>query len=1168
MHLKRLEIHGFKSFADSIKLDFEPGITAVVGPNGCGKSNIIDAIRWCLGEMSAKSLRSTAMLDVVFNGSGARPPQNLAEVTLTFDNADKRLPIDYSDVSITRRLFRSGESEYYINKTQCRLRDIKELFLDTGMGEDGYSSLEQGKVEWILQAKPEERRELFEEAAGVSKYRARREEAMRKLERVDIDLSRLADIVAVTSDQIRKLENSVNKAKTYQRIREELKNLEVADWLYQLDGATTEMTGIRERLESAQRDAEERNTETHTLDAELSEHRTALTRLEEELLAANQALNAIDADIKIGEERIANAKRREVELEQQDFSARENIQREEGRILELQRQKVEQQTALEALRAQGGGVETDFVQSEAAFKAALENLENKKVAVKEARDLILDRAQERARTQQQISNLTSDAARLENQVQNLEKERQRSQATLDEAQKAQLAAESQANDLRGQAAASARNVDSLTHRIQETTAQREGLRARLLASAEEIARLKGRISSIRDQQAEDPYMAGAQAVISERLPGIQGPLGRLIQCADADRDLVAATIGEHLGDLVADSADDAERAVTFLRDRGKGRARIWILERLPQASRADFIAQVSTGIPLISRLRCEEKFEPVLRAICDAMVIQGSNVYANAVVNGGMDPAKWQSHQLHRLPELEAALEQRETEKGEQERSLIDVEAALASSSIDREAALKEMNEVRVRLELAEEEAVRGAKRCQIIREEQQVVDQDLALAKAGKVKAQVAYEEAVSRFNTLQDREKEDHDQLDLLQQELTELQHLHAKSSADLSAQQERHRAFQEKVNWQASVQQHTERELASVQASIARQSESISRLTQQIEAARAAQAEAAGLVKSSLSRRTEAAGACGKIQTTRAGLSEKIQAASERLSAVRSALSSAQEAVQTELLKEANLKSRVELLTSRLQEQYEMTVETARDWFKPAQADPEALDKLKKRVANIGPINLAAPQEYDELVEKNTFLLNQQADLLKAKEDLKQVIQKINATTREHFKVTFDQVRENFRSLYARLFQGGEADLHFTDETDILNTGIDIFCQPPGKKLLHISLLSGGEKALTAIALLFAFFMVRPSPIALLDEVDAPLDEANVLRYADMLKTFSENSQFVLISHNKRTMEIANTLYGVTMEELGVSKVLSARLARKQAAALTAEPAEAAVPTAPQA
>lgn len=279
MHLKRLDIVGFKSFADTIKLEFERGITAVVGPNGCGKSNIIDAIRWCMGEMSNKSLRSSVMMDVVFNGSGSRPPQNLSEVTLTFDNSDKRLPIDYEEVSITRKLFRSGESEYYMNRTQCRLRDIRELFLDTGMGEDGYSYMAQGKVEWILQAKPEERRELFEEAAGVSKYRARREEAMRKLDRVEIDLSRLADIIAVTQDQIRKLETAVNKAKNYQKIREQLKLTEISDWLYRLTTSDEDLKQNQVLLLDAIKNSESLNTHVHTLDSDLAQIRLKNTNL-------------------------------------------------------------------------------------------------------------------------------------------------------------------------------------------------------------------------------------------------------------------------------------------------------------------------------------------------------------------------------------------------------------------------------------------------------------------------------------------------------------------------------------------------------------------------------------------------------------------------------------------------------------------------------------------------------------------------------------------------------------------------------------------------------------------------------------------------------------------------------------------------------------------------
>ena len=393
-------------------------------------------------------------------------------------------------------------------------------------------------------------------------------------------------------------------------------------------------------------------------------------------------------------------------------------------------------------------------------------------------------------------------------------------------------------------------------------------------------------------------------------------------------------------------------------------------------------------------------------------------------------------------------------------------------------------------------------------------------------------------------------------MQLELSEIQQSHAKATAELSAEKEKLSAFQEKLNWQASIVAHNKSEIANVEQNLARHNEAIEAMALHIDEAKSQQAEATALINSSLSERQAAADACANIQASRTEISAQVQEGESALSKIRSEANRVQEEIQNERIRETNIRNRHDSLTQKLQDQYEMTLDTAKAEFAtPVAADAETLEKLKKRVANMGPINLAAPQEYEELVEKNTFLTTQQADLIKAREDLKQVIAKINSTTRDHFRETFNKVRENFRALYGTLFQGGEADLRFTDETHILNTGVDIFCQPPGKKLLHISLLSGGEKALTAIALLFAFFQVRPSPVALLDEVDAPLDEANVLRYAEMIKKFSENSQFLLISHNKRTMEAANTLYGVTMEELGVSKVLSARLHKKEAAEVAA-------------
>ncbi len=1156
MHLKRLDIVGFKSFADNIRLDLEPGITAIVGPNGCGKSNIIDAVRWCLGEMSAKSLRSSQMLDVVFNGSGSRPPQNMAEVTLTFDNSDKRLPIDFSDVSISRRLFRSGESEYFINKTQCRLRDIRELFLDTGMGEDGYSSLEQGKVEWILQAKPEERRELFEEAAGVSKYRARREEALRKLEKVEIDLSRLADIVAVTQDQIRKLENAVNKAKTYQRIREELKVMEVSDWLFQLTNSDVELADVNAKLEQGQRLAEELNTQVHQMDSQISEHRLRLTQLEEELLTANTALNNIDSNIRIGEERLNNARRREQEIEVQRLHTQENVSREAARLEELTTQKVALVQALEEIKAAGALIEAGFAESKKIFDEAEGQLESKRQEAKTIRDLIFSRTQQRGELQAQMSSLSSDVARLGSQKENIEKDRARLSGQLAEVEGRLSAGEGQTNELKAQFNERSNAHTAMSQQIKTLEGRETILRQTLLSRAEDIAKLKGQIHSIHEQQASDPYLAGAQAVLSAGFDGIYGPIGHLFQSDEANRDIVAATLGENLGDLVADSTLDAQRAIDFLRDGEKGRVRIWILDKLGSASKPAFVGNIAGSTSLLSCVRTDEKFRPLLTHICSAMLIQGTSVYGQAVINGGIDPSKWQSHITHRLPELEQSLSEKEALKIKLEKELIALEEEVIATARNKDEALKEVEEVRIRLELALEEFGRIAKQKEFVSEEQMAIDLDAERIESERAAAQVRHDECLAEFNQIQEEEKNNHERLDQLQLELSEIQQSHAKATAELSAEKEKLSAFQEKLNWQASIVAHNKSEIANVEQNLARHNEAIEAMALHIDEAKSQQAEATALINSSLSERQAAADACANIQASRTEISAQVQEGESALSKIRSEANRVQEEIQNERIRETNIRNRHDSLTQKLQDQYEMTLDTAKAEFAtPVAADAETLEKLKKRVANMGPINLAAPQEYEELVEKNTFLTTQQADLIKAREDLKQVIAKINSTTRDHFRETFNKVRENFRALYGTLFQGGEADLRFTDETDILNTGVDIFCQPPGKKLLHISLLSGGEKALTAIALLFAFFQVRPSPVALLDEVDAPLDEANVLRYAEMIKKFSENSQFLLISHNKRTMEAANTLYGVTMEELGVSKVLSARLHKKEAAEVAA-------------
>ncbi len=1164
MYLKKMEVSGFKSFADNIKLDFEPGLTAVVGPNGCGKSNIIDAIRWCLGEMSAKSLRSNLMMDVIFNGSGSRPAQNLSEVTLTFDNTDRRLPIDYTDVSITRKLFRSGESEYFINKTQCRLRDIKELFLDTGMGEDGYSSMEQGKVEWILQAKPEERRELFEEAAGVSKYRARREEALRKLERVEIDLSRLADIITVTQDQIRKLESAVTKAQTYQKLREQLKQMEIGDWLFQLEQSDVELKVLEETLVALQNKAETLNTDVHTMDAELTTLRLTTTQTEETLLTANSELAQVEASIKISEERLSSAKQREQELCAQLESLTQNIQREENRITQLTEQETAQTAALAQLETEGATIEADYSSSKNSHDTALKNLEAKRSDVKVLRDMILERAQGRSRMQQELSKLTSDFSRIQSDLENRQKEERRSVEQADDVKKA-LSESTQAGEaLKTQLTEKTDLLTRITDEQKTLNAQEETLRKELLTGAEEVARLKGQIHTIENEQSRDPYLSGTQSILSAGLRGISGPLGRVISCNNADMDLVASIMGEHLGDLVAETDQDAKEAVEFLKANHKGRARIWILDRIAPTSDSASIAQIPNATRLLSRIQCDSKYQTLISNLLASYWIDESNVYGQGLIHGGVDPSQWKSHTNLRLPELEAQLKEKEADREAKTQALAACDTAQSELLTKRDTALKEMEEVRIRLEMNQEENVRLSDRVKLHDEEQNVIRAEVAQLQEESVRSQAAFDQKTQTLADWDAKEKEDHYQLDLRQQEITELQQIYVDCSSDLSAKTERHNSFTDKLNWQKSILDHTRKDLTNIRQNIEHNRQMISQTANEVESAKNSQTEAQSQIETSLSERGAASEKCAAIQSQRVELAEKMAALQDRVNTTREELSQTQEKLQTERIHETNVKNRLETTMQKLQDQYELTIETAKTEFQPAQADAETLEKLKKRVSNIGPVNLAAPQEHAELMEKNNFLTTQQTDLLTAKDDLREVISKINATTREHFRETFYKVRDNFRALYAQLFNGGEADLRFTNEADILSTGIDIFCQPPGKKLLHISLLSGGEKALTAVALLFAFFQVRPSPLALLDEVDAPLDEANVLRFVDMIKRFSEMSQFIIISHNKRTMEAANTLYGVTMESLGVSKVLSARLTKERAATLTA-PAKAEEPAA---
>jgi chromosome segregation protein len=1148
MHLKRLEMTGFKSFAERTRLEFEPGVTAVVGPNGCGKSNVVDAIRWCLGEMSAKSLRSKALLDVIFNGSAGRSASNLAEVSLTFDNAHRRLPLDYTEITVTRRLFRSGESEYFLNKTQCRLKDIKDLFLDTGLGEDGYSIMEQGKVDYVLHARPEERRELFEEAAGVAKYKARREEALRKMERAQIDLDRLADVIALTKEQMDKIEAAVKKARNYQKMQENLRSLEITHALWESAQLDEQILSMEQALRVIENDLAEKTTAIHQQEARLAELRLAETEQGERLVALNRRLADIDGAMNLAEQKQQTAREREEEIRHRDLVLDGEIAQGAARLAELERLRAEVAGSLEAERAsaeesarQSAAVE----QVHAARVAALKGLE---AQAKALQDQIWRVNQDRTKLHNDIASHQSLSARLEAQESAHVKDRARLAEGIAQAEANRERLDGERVQVESEKEKWTREGESLKASLSTLQAELESLTRETTSLQNDYFRAKAQLDAQEEWESSDVYAQGVGALLTAGLPGLHGPVGKLLTVSALDENPVRRALGPHVNSLVADNLAAAQAALEYLKSTGRGRARILVLDRLP--------AGRPTGgelgpRSLVDAVKAAPGFEPVLRYLLGGWLTQGGDLYGDGIVEGGAEGSQAPAFDSLRRENLQREIAQTTQALEARSREREERESRRRTLAGEWETCSRRTESARLRGASLGEETDKQAHQLELLRQEAHLMDAEKDKFHA---EAQRARETALSLESGLAALHSEEDTLRSLwqaLQEDLQKRQTETVASSSDLAAARERAKGREERFRWQEKQAADTGQEAAAVAATLeakrAERAGSDARVADQ----RRIQEETRIALDAHLVDRRRAGEELDALHGERRGLQESLAVAQKGVEELREASSSMQDQRQEKKIQHNHARFRRESIETQIKEKYALSLAEARESH-PLPAQPVAtaeLDKLRRRVEGLGPVNLAAPEEHAQLEERTNFLLSQQQDLLKAKEDLTATIQKINATTRQNFRETFDKVRVNFKELYGRLFPGGEADIRLTDETDVLNAGIEIYAQPPGKKLLNISLLSGGEKALTAVSLLFAFFMVRPAPFAVLDEVDAPLDEANVTRWVGLIQAFTDKTQFLLITHNKRSMETADVMYGVTMEVHGVSRILSARLASRQ-------------------
>ena len=1178
MLLKSLELQGFKTFPDKTLLKFEEGITAVVGPNGSGKSNISDAMRWVLGEQSTRALRCTKMEDVIFSGTPQRKAQGFAEVTITIDNTDRQLNFDGDTVAITRRYYRSGESEYRINKTMVRLKDVHELFMDTGLGRDGYSIIGQGKIDSIVSAKSEDRREIFEEAAGISRFRYRKEEAERRLERAEENLVRLRDILAELEGRLEPLRVQSEKAEKFIAYDAEKKNLEIGLWLETLNRSGRVVREVEEKIGVAESDYNE-------AEAALEEIARQIEQNFAETNGCTAQMDAIRAEAASTDES-ATRKEGEISVVENDTRHdREQIERLRGEIEENTRSEreiraeiAEKETAVQAKEAEIAAHNSDFI----AFTAELEALRAGTDGATKEIDAVTaqlaarnaELAEARVRRAEAESSLQEIRTRNDTVDAALAESRAQGQALEEEAQ----ALQGMAQDTQARIQAAENAVQGHSLRLDARRKKADALKAeadRLLLDANEQAR---RAKLLEDLERNlEGFTQSVKTVMRERergnLQGIHGPVTRLLHVPREYAVALETALGAAMQNVVVDSEDAAKAAIRLLKQRNSGRAtflplstvRGTVLDRREMEGMPGFVGIASelcrceaqyAGIrdSLLGRTVVAENLDRAaeiarkLRYRFRVVSLDGQVVNAGGSFTGGS--AARNSGLLSRAAEIERI-------RGEAQKLHAAAEEAAARFKAARQEAANasaELDAARSALTVLHEDEIRFA--AELTR-----VERDVETQKRQYKELLAEQENAAGRIASLEQTAAEAAAQIASLEADAEKIR-ARMEGMTDSRAEQmqrcnEMSDRLQEIRMLGLSVEKDRETLTTAIEALETRLSDRSGRVKQlraEIEAcearieARGTQIESLrGEVASLRAAAEEKRAAVQEIAGRRAALEQRageLRAAERETSGKRESVGREVERLQERL---EGLRREYDTIIAKLWEEYELTRREAEEigiTIEDVPAAQRRLTELKNRIKALGAVNVAAVVEYKEVSERYTFMKAQTDDVEKSKAELLKLIDDLTRRMQTQFTERFSVINEQFGRIFKDLFGGGSASLSFTDEGDILNSGIEIKVHPPGKIVSHIELLSGGEKALVAISIYFAIMRVSPPPFCMLDEIEAALDDVNVTRFANYLRRMNDHTQFIAITHRRGTMEEADVLYGVTMQDQGISKLLSLR------------------------
>ncbi|MBS2770978.1 chromosome segregation protein SMC [Anoxybacillus rupiensis] len=1178
MFLKRLDIVGFKSFADRVSIEFVPGVTAVVGPNGSGKSNITDAIRWVLGEQSAKSLRGAKMEDIIFAGSDSRRPLNIAEVTLTLDNEDGFLPLDYQEVSVTRRVYRSGESEFLINQQPCRLKDIIDLFMDSGLGKEAFSIIGQGRIEEILSSKPEERRTIFEEAAGVLKYKIRKKKAEHKLNETQENLHRVNDILHELESQLEPLKIQASIAQDYLEKRNELETFEVALIAHEIEELHRQWNHLRDQLTDHQQKEMALSAALQKEEATVEQLRDQMTALDESidglqqvLLVVSEELEKLEGRKEVLKERKKNAAQYQKQLEETISSLSEKS----GKLCSTLEKEREQLTRI---REELHALQTELKEKQRAFASYDISVEEQMERLKSD---YIELVHEQASLKNERTHLQALLEKLEKKQSVLTKENEKHLTERNRIKEQYIALESKYQQTERKLKEQETQLQQKSAQLAELKQEIEQKESMLYQAYQYLQQTKSRKEMLEEMQHDYAgFFQGVKEILKarEQLSGIHGAVVELIHVSSKYETAIEIALGGAMQHIVVADEEAARAAIHYLKKHSYGRATFLPMnvlqpKQLPSEQLAivknhpafvgvanelvsydsiyqTVLAHLLGNVIVTTNLKGANELARLLHYRYRLVTLEGDVVSPGGAMTGG-GVAKKTNSLLSRNRELETITDkfrdmeakteqlelfvqskkkeaaQREAEMAELRKQIEERRFALQEiKSAWREVEWQEKN-TSERLALYDEEKAHDEQEMRQLREKITTVEQKLY-----QMEAKLAEIDEQMQHLTLQKQDEQS--SKEALQAAITE-------QKVAVAEKQQLLKHIQEKIAQLTLEQEETEKQLQAAK-------EDLLTLTDEMNSNVSGEEQLDQLRQQKVQDKQETLELIASRREQRLQYQEMLENSERELKEKKRQYKQLTEIIKDEEVKLNRLDVELENLLSRLREEYMLTFEAAKEKY-PLQMEAEAARKkvklIKRAIDELGTVNLGAIDEYDRVSERYQFLTEQKSDLQHAKETLHQVIDEMDQEMKKRFLTTFQQIRSHFGDVFQQLFGGGRADLQLTDSNDLLNTGVEIVAQPPGKKLQNLSLLSGGERALTAIALLFSILKVRPVPFCVLDEVEAALDEANVHRYALYLKRFSSQTQFIVITHRKGTMEEADVLYGVTMQESGVSRLVSVRL-----------------------